>query len=106
MIEQPPFQIEETGWGEFTIKLSLYFNDDTIDPVVISHTLRLHQEDRTQSVTPCAVGTTTGTCIVSETYETLVFPDPNPLYYDLLMAGPSTPPMVPPFKHHRLFNFF
>uniref|UniRef100_A0A0G4HEX3 YEATS domain-containing protein n=1 Tax=Chromera velia CCMP2878 TaxID=1169474 RepID=A0A0G4HEX3_9ALVE len=100
-----PFQVEETGWGEFPIHVTLTFRDQSIDPVTISHDLRLLTNNLPTPQTPAPVGTTNGTCLVAETYETLVFTDPSEWFYDVLMAGPASPPQVPP-NNHKLWQFF
>ena len=33
-VEKPPFSIVRNGWGEFDIKISIYFQDINEEPVV------------------------------------------------------------------------
>ena len=49
-IEQPPFEISETGWGEFELAIKLHFVPESNEkPVPLYHNLRLHpyEEDGT-----------------------------------------------------------
>jgi YEATS family len=42
-IEQPPFEVSETGWGEFEIAIKIYFHTASGEkPVTLYHHLRLH----------------------------------------------------------------
>ena len=39
-VEQPPFEVQETGWGEFEITIKIYFQPVTNDkPVTVYHHL-------------------------------------------------------------------
>lgn len=43
MIESPPFEVEETGWGEFEIAIKFYFvPESTEKPSTVWHALKLH----------------------------------------------------------------
>jgi hypothetical protein len=42
-IEQPPFEVSETGWGEFEIAIKIYFHAASGEkPITLYHHLRLH----------------------------------------------------------------
>lgn len=41
VIEEPPFEIEEEGWGEFELAITLYFTDPTEKAVDLYHTLKV-----------------------------------------------------------------
>ncbi|CAJ0945921.1 unnamed protein product, partial [Mesorhabditis belari] len=43
VIEQPPFEVTETGWGEFEVQMRIYFADQNEKPVTAFHYLRLFQ---------------------------------------------------------------
>ena len=43
MIEGPPFEVEETGWGEFEIAIKFYFAPESTEkPQTLWHGLKLH----------------------------------------------------------------
>ena len=43
MIDGPPFEVEETGWGEFEIAIKFYFvPESTEKPQTVWHGLKLH----------------------------------------------------------------
>ncbi|GAA5808629.1 hypothetical protein MFLAVUS_002021 [Mucor flavus] len=42
-VESPPFEVSETGWGEFEIMIKIHFHSSTAEkPVMVYHHLRLH----------------------------------------------------------------
>ncbi|KAL6249752.1 NuA4 histone H4 acetyltransferase complex and the SWR1 complex subunit [Rhinocladiella similis] len=83
MIESPPFEVEETGWGEFEIAIKFYFvPESTEKPQQIWHGLKLHpyygdveQQKRDRSM------------ISSVCYEEVLFNEPVEVFYDLLTGG-------------------
>ncbi len=68
-VEEPPFEIQEQGWGEFEITVRIHFVDSSEKPVEIIHFLKLFNEDKT-SQTPRKP-------IVSEQYDEIVFSEPT-----------------------------
>ena len=38
-----PFELKETGWGEFSITMKVFFADSTEKPIVLSHNLTLFE---------------------------------------------------------------
>lgn len=84
-IEQPPFEVTETGWGEFEIQIKLYFvPESTEKPQTLWHSLKLHpygddiegKRERREKV-------------VSQNYEEVIFHEPVEQFYDLLTGGGS-----------------
>ncbi|KAI5308823.1 NuA4 histone H4 acetyltransferase complex and the SWR1 complex subunit [Ascosphaera atra] len=79
-IEQPPFEVSETGWGEFEIQVKLYFVPESMEkPQTLWHTLKLHpygedvegKRERREVVR-------------SVNYEEVVFNEPVEQFYDIL----------------------
>ncbi|EGC36851.1 hypothetical protein DICPUDRAFT_150634 [Dictyostelium purpureum] len=76
VVETPPYEISETGWGEFDLKITLHFTDPNEKSIELFHLLRLHP--------PEGVNTKTKHPVVSETLDTLVFKDPTESFYNLI----------------------
>jgi YEATS domain-containing protein 4 len=82
-IEAPPFDVTETGWGEFEIQIKLYFvSESTEKPQTLWHSLKLHPYG------PDAEGKKERReVVVSQNYEEVVFNEPVEQFYDLLTGG-------------------
>ena len=65
---QPPFELHDTGWGEFQTKMVVHFVDPAEDPITLIHTLRLY---------PLEGEPPTKGPVVSEMAEEIVFVDPG-----------------------------
>lgn len=85
-VEAPPFEVEETGWGEFEISIKFYFVAEAGEkPQQLWHALKLHpwqgppeeleRQKRDRSV------------IKSVCYEEVVFSEPYEAFYDVLTGG-------------------
>lgn len=85
-IEQPPFEVTETGWGEFEIQIKLYFVPESNEkPQTLWHSLKLHPYG------PDAEGMKERReVVVSQNYEEVVFNEPVEQFYDILTGGPAT----------------
>ncbi|KAE8149019.1 yeats family-domain-containing protein [Aspergillus avenaceus] len=84
-IEQPPFEVNETGWGEFEIQIKLYFVPESMEkPQTLWHSLKLHPygpdaeaiKERRELV-------------VSQNYEEIMFNEPVEQFHELLTGGPA-----------------
>ena len=90
IIMKPPYEVSETGWGEFEVVIKIYFHDPTIyKPVTFYHILKLFQ--------PPSDGQTANTDspqilpiidtkkrLVSEFYDEIVFYEPSQLMQQML----------------------
>ncbi|XP_030973587.1 transcription initiation factor TFIID subunit 14b isoform X1 [Quercus robur] len=71
VVESPPFELSECGWGEFEIAISLFFHSDVCDKQVdLYHHLKLYPEDESGPQS-------TKKPVVMESYNEIVFPDPS-----------------------------
>ncbi|KAJ5168999.1 Protein AF-9 [Penicillium canariense] len=71
-IETPPFEVVETGWGEFEIQIKLYFLPESGEkPQTLWHSLKLHPYG------PDAEGMKERReVVVSQNYEEVIFNEP------------------------------
>jgi len=81
----PPYEVEATGWGEFSITITVNFHDPSEKPVEYHHLLKLFGPDNALPKK--------GRSIISEHHDQVIFVDPSePLYQSLINNLPSAPP--------------
>ncbi|KPJ19087.1 YEATS domain-containing protein 4 [Papilio machaon] len=81
IVTKPPYELTETGWGEFEIVIKIYFHDPNERPVTLYHILKLFQSPVNESAPP-----TVGRALVSESYEEIVFQEPTLLMQHMLYS--------------------
>ncbi|KAJ3090650.1 YEATS domain-containing protein 4 [Quaeritorhiza haematococci] len=81
IVDKHPFEVSETGWGEFEIPIKVFFNDSAERPVTLYHHLQLYPKDELalQSKKP----------VVAEHYEEIVFSEPTEEMHEILTSNPS-----------------
>ena len=72
-----PFEVYEGGWGEFDIKITINFQEETLKPVEIIHSLKLYP---TQSHAALSAKKP----VVSENYEEIIFVNPKKDFLETL----------------------
>lgn len=78
-VKAPPFELQETGWGEFDILIELHFHDDAREPPLeLLHSLRLGLDIH---------GNPQRRPYVHEVYEELVFWEPTVELYNRVQAA-------------------
>ncbi|XP_065853282.1 transcription initiation factor TFIID subunit 14b [Euphorbia lathyris] len=83
VVESPPFEISECGWGEFEIAITLYFHSDVCDKQLeLYHQLKLYPEDETS---PQSIKKP----VVVESYNDIVFPDPTEMFLARVLNHPA-----------------
>ncbi len=88
-IVQPPFEINEIGWGEFEFSVTLYFKDESEAPIEMKHVLKLFPPDFLPD-TPLNTKQ-----VVNESYDEIVFTDPSLEFKQCLMM------YKPPIKREK-----
>ncbi|XP_792019.1 YEATS domain-containing protein 4 [Strongylocentrotus purpuratus] len=76
VVSKPPYEVTETGWGEFEITVKIFFVDPNERPVTVYHFLKLFQ-----SSAGLVLGKKT---LFSEHYDELIFQDPTAMMQQLL----------------------
>ncbi|XP_071839679.1 YEATS domain-containing protein 4-like [Apostichopus japonicus] len=93
-VTKPPFEITETGWGEFEVIIKIFFVDPNERPVTLYHFLKLFQTE-----TNLMLGKKT---LVSEHYDEMIFQDPTLMMQQLLVN--TRPLTLGPYKHETDFT--
>ncbi|CAI4036001.1 hypothetical protein SMKI_14G2130 [Saccharomyces mikatae IFO 1815] len=95
-IEAPPFELTETGWGEFDINIKIYFVEEANEKVLnFYHRLRLHPyiNPLSNSTNGNEQDTTNHNgkdAEVSSVYfDEIVFNEPNEDFFRILMSRPG-----------------
>ncbi|CAB3405884.1 unnamed protein product [Caenorhabditis bovis] len=84
IIEKPPYEVTETGWGEFEVQIRIYFIDPNEKPITAFHYLRLFQP---------LIKLPSGNEIVSlEFYDEIIFQEPTVQIYKGLQCGEGKRP--------------
>jgi len=86
-VTKPPYEVTETGWGEFEIIIKIYFVDAAERPVTLYHLLKLFSNPLLANQP--IVGTQGQ--LVSEYYDEIIFQDPSVFLYKQLTAGKTLP---------------
>jgi YEATS domain-containing protein 4 len=86
----PPYEVSETGWGEFEIGIRIHLRDPAAEPIAINHMLKLYPQGPPSTERP----------VISEAYDEVVF---NTLPADAtaraaLLAGPGPDPPAYPYQ--------
>uniref|UniRef100_A0A2K6SD67 YEATS domain-containing protein 4 n=1 Tax=Saimiri boliviensis boliviensis TaxID=39432 RepID=A0A2K6SD67_SAIBB len=79
VVTKPPYEITETGWGEFEIIIKIFFIDPNERPVTLYHLLKLFQSDTNAMLRKKTV--------VSEFYDEMIFQDPTAMMQQLLTTS-------------------
>jgi YEATS domain-containing protein 4 len=91
MVEAPepgkPFEVHETGWGEFEITIKLYYATESSEkPQTLYHFLKLHPFARTEEEKEALAKNGNGE-VISWTYEEQLFNEPFEPFYEILTSG-------------------
>ena len=78
-MEKFPFEIHQTGWGEFDIGIKIFFVDPAERAAEVIHGLKLHPEQNQQASMKKPV--------VSERYDEIVFVEPTESFAYILDKG-------------------
>lgn len=96
IIEKPPFEVTELGWGEFAAKIRLFFKDPEEQPVDIVHVIKLYPQGQSASSQAAQQGSSAQSSrkpVMSEAYDEVVFAEPTTHFRQRLLSyAPSALP--------------
>lgn len=82
-IENPPFEVTETGWGEFELTIKLYFAPESCEkPQTLWHSLKIHPYGPDAELIRAEKRP-----IISQNYEEVIFNEPAEGFYDILTGA-------------------
>jgi YEATS domain-containing protein 4 len=94
-VDKAPFEVTETGWGEFEIQIRITFVQDSGEkPLIMYHHLKLHPwtlDPTTHNQIPPYEEAVKAGPVHSWQYDEVVFIDPYQTFLNTLMAHPPTP---------------
>ena len=96
IITKPPYEVTETGWGEFEIVIKIHFVDPNERPVTIYHILKLFETD------PVSKTINVKKNLISEFYDEIIFYDPSLMMKTLLTQTRTL--TLGPYKHETNFE--
>mmetsp|Transcript_3127 Transcript_3127/g.6516 ORF Transcript_3127/g.6516 Transcript_3127/m.6516 type:complete len:218 (-) Transcript_3127:477-1130(-) len=89
VLEKPPYELTETGWGEFEIGITIHFTEDSGEkPIEVFHPLKLYEDQVVHE------RQSTKKAVVMESYDEAVFSEPVEAFYNRVSA--IDPPMAVP----------
>lgn len=105
IITKPPYEVTETGWGEFEVVIKIFFHDPTERPVTLYHILKLFQSPVVDGEIS-SQDTKKG--LVSESYEEIVFQEPTQLMQHYLTSIQQMQPPANNWKHDTdcIYSFY
>lgn len=88
VIEHPPFEVSETGWGEFEIQIKLFFVPECTEKAqTLFHFLKLHPYIGDKAELELARQQRRP--VLSYVYDEIIFNEPTEAMYDLLTSRGS-----------------
>jgi len=103
VVSKPPYEVSETGWGEFEVQIKIHFHDSAAEkPVTVYHVLKLfhaHSGEAAATSSSMVQGRKT---VVSEFYDEIVLQDPTQYMHTLLTT--TRPLTLSAYKHNTDFE--
>ncbi|KAG6489058.1 transcription initiation factor TFIID subunit 14b-like [Zingiber officinale] len=83
VVDSPPFELSESGWGEFEIAIKLFFHSDVCDKQLeLYHQLKLFPEEESGPQS-------TKKPVVAESYDEIVFYEPTKSFFARVQNHPA-----------------
>lgn len=98
VIDKPPFEVTETGWGEFEVQIKIFFVAEANEKILtLHHLLKLHPWTVKNNVVIPAPEAGPGADplnsmpVHSWQYDEIVFNDPTEALYNIMTQNAATP---------------
>ncbi|KAF9968781.1 NuA4 histone H4 acetyltransferase complex and the SWR1 complex subunit [Mortierella alpina] len=98
VIEKPPFEVTETGWGEFDLIIKIHFNPVSGEkPLTLYHHLKLHPYEEDELGSPGLKQKP----VTSYSYDEVVFNEPIDTFYAILQENTTSNIPLKKTPHHQ-----
>ncbi|KAF9952790.1 NuA4 histone H4 acetyltransferase complex and the SWR1 complex subunit [Mortierella alpina] len=98
VIEKPPFEVTETGWGEFDLIIKIHFNPVSGEkPLTLYHHLKLHPYEEDEMGNPWPKQKP----VTSYSYDEVVFNEPIDTFYTILQENTTSNIPLKKTPHHQ-----
>jgi YEATS domain-containing protein 4 len=111
IVDKPPFEVTELGWGEFAAKIRVFFKDPEEQPIDLAHTIKLYPDSMGMGAPQSAqqqqaLQSTMKKPVMSERYDEVVFTEPTEKFRGMLMSyvPPKVRPMSDMSDHYTQFD--
>ncbi len=109
IIDKPPFEVTELGWGEFAAKIRIFFKDPEEQPIDLAHTIKLYPESMgapQSAQQQQALQSTMKKPVMSERYDEVVFTEPTEKFKNMLLnyVPPKERPVTDMSEHYTHFD--
>ncbi|KZT62934.1 yeats-domain-containing protein [Calocera cornea HHB12733] len=101
VVDKPPFEVTETGWGEFSVQILINFIPEAMEkPVRLNHYIRIHQWHSPEPFWDPDSGLPKPSAptplpqqdsVHAWQYDEIVFTDPTQAFFDILRQHPPIP---------------
>lgn len=88
IVEKPPFEVEEVGWGEFTVQGKIYFTDTHEKPAYFILFLKLHRDPNNRKIGDVDYDPES---VVNERMDTIIFESPTEITYRIIKSREEGP---------------
>lgn len=109
IIEEPPYIVSETGWGEFEINTKIFFRDPQEKPIQFFFQLHLYPKEVNPGQDMNATdkkALESGKAMISEYYDEIVFYEPTEEMVELFEKNPPIETPLNPAPKIENFNGF
>lgn len=87
----PPFEVTERGWGEFEAQIKIFWKERSEKPTLFNHGIKLYPAPAPGATPGTPLSADTGTPVVAEVYDEIVFTDPTEVFYQQMLRVSSMP---------------
>lgn len=92
-LTHPPYQVTETGWGEFEAQLRIVWKDSSEKPTVLNHGIKLYPPGLSATTPPAQF--LSDKPVIAEKFDEVIFTNPHETFHLQLQQVGMVPPIEP-----------
>jgi len=101
-LNEPPFEVTETGWGEFEASIRIIWNDVAGErSTILTHGIRLYPNKAPSTSADTSAYMNTQVPVVAEKYDEVVFTNPREEFHQCLINGHKKNTLAYPLSNEQ-----